>query len=162
MHKNHKNVINKKWMKRLVGYSFSVIRKEKFLKQKPIDSNSARKSYLNNWSNNTKKFLILKEKLFFCREKIQKELYVKNYAKRCLKAFPFQVTTLLMYGVIRKNKYYCSFKRGKKDIVAMAKCLNSIKSNGNKCMSKLIDEAMATIPLKDNNRKIASICWYAN
>jgi hypothetical protein len=94
----------------------------------------------------------------FCSEKIQKELYVKNYAKRCLKAFPFQVTTLLMYGVIRKNKYYCSFKRGKKDIVAMAKCLNSIKSNGNKCMSKLIDEAMATIPLKDNNRKIASIC----
>ncbi len=69
MHKNHKNVINKKWMKRLVGYSFSVIRKEKFLKQKPIDSNSARKSYLNNWSNNTKKFLILKEKLFFLQRK---------------------------------------------------------------------------------------------
>ncbi len=63
MHKNH-NVIHKKWMKRLVGYSFSVIRKEKFLKQKPIDSNSARKSYLNNWSNNTKNFLILKEKLY--------------------------------------------------------------------------------------------------
>jgi hypothetical protein len=102
-----------------------------------------------------------KKKLsFFCREKIQKELYVKDYAKKCLKAFPFQVTTLLMYGVMRKNKYYCSFKRGKKDIVAMAKCLNSIKSNGNKCMNKLIDEAMATIPLKDDNLKIVSICWY--
>lgn len=93
------------------------------------------------------------------REKIQKELYVKDYAKRCLKAFPYQVTTLLMFGVIRKNKYYCTFKRGKKDIVAMAKCLNAIKSNGNKCMNILIDEAMAIINAPEK-LKIGLICWY--
>ncbi|XP_054155301.1 uncharacterized protein LOC128953805 [Oppia nitens] len=93
----------------------------------------------------------------FCTERVQKELYVKNYAKRCLKAFPYQVTTLLMYGVIRKNKYYCTFKRGQKDIVGMAKCLNDIKPMGDKCMSKLIDEAMITINAPEN-LKIGLIC----
>jgi len=98
--------------------------------------------------------------IFLCREKLEKEYYVKDYAKRCLKAFPHQVTTLLMFGVIRKNKYYCTFKKGKKDIVKMAKCLNTIKSKGNRCMTKLIDEAMATRNVSEN-LKIGSICWYA-
>ena len=96
-------------------------------------------------------------KLIFS-EKVKKELYVKDYAKRCLKAFPYQVTTLLMYGVIRKNKYYCTFKRGKKDIVNMAKCLNAIKPQGTRCMNKLIDEAMVTINAPEK-MKIGLICW---
>lgn len=93
-----------------------------------------------------------------CREKVQKELYVKDYAKRCLKAFPYQVTTLLMYGVIRKNKFYCNFSRGKKDMVSMAKCLNAIKPQGNRCMNKLIDEAMISINAPEK-LKIGLICW---
>ncbi|CAG2115935.1 unnamed protein product [Medioppia subpectinata] len=97
------------------------------------------------------------ERSQFCLEKNQKEHYVKQYAKRCLKAFPYQVTTLLMYGVIRKNKYYCNFNRGKKDIVSMAKCLNAIKPQATQCMNKLIDEAMVTVnaPTK---LKIGLIC----
>lgn len=82
----------------------------------------------------------LKEFEEFCNQTNQKELYVKEYARRCLPKFPRQVTSLLMFGIIRKNRQFCGKTRQRKEMLHAAQCLNSIKTKGAKCFTKAIQD----------------------
>ena len=101
-------------------------------------------------------FLLLP--LLVISEKSRKELYVNAYARRCLPQFPRQVTSLLMFGIARKNRYYCNYTKGKSDILQGAKCLNAIKSTGAQCLSTTIQDMIA-IRYAPTEGKIAKTCW---
>jgi len=93
----------------------------------------------------------------FCDEKSRKELYVNEYARRCLAKFPRQVTSLLMFGIARRNRYYCNYIKGKSEIIQGARCLNAIKETGAQCLSQAITDMMAIrhAPIEG---KIAKTC----
>ncbi|KAI2805907.1 hypothetical protein BLOT_004917, partial [Blomia tropicalis] len=93
----------------------------------------------------------------FCDEKSRIELYVTAYARRCLPKFPRQVTSLLMFGIARKNRYYCNFVKGKSDIIQGAKCINTIKETGAQCLTQTINDLMA-IRHAPTDGKIAKTC----
>lgn len=79
----------------------------------------------------------------FCDEKSRKEIYLREYANRCLAQFPRQLMSLLMFGVVRKNRYYCSYHKGRSEFIQFASCLNKIKPKGAQCMNDMIRDFMA-------------------
>ena len=91
-------------------------------------------------------------------EKSRKELYVNAYARRCLPKFPRQVTSLLMFGIARQNRYYCNFTKGRTEILQGAKCLNTIKKIGGQCLTTAIND-MKAIRYAPVEGKIAKTCW---
>ena len=89
----------------------------------------------------------------------QKELYVKEYARRCLAKFPRQVTSLLMFGIIRKNRQFCSKTKLRKEMIHAAHCLNTIKRKGSKCFSRAIQDFLIIKHMAISGR-VGKTCWY--
>lgn len=89
---------------------------------------------------------------------MQKELYVKEYARRCLAKFPKQVTSLLMFGIIRKNRQLCSKTKLRKEMIHAAKCLNVMKPKGSKCFQKAIQDFLLIKHLPVRTRP-GKTCW---
>lgn len=91
-------------------------------------------------------------------EKSRKELYLREYATRCLAQFPRQLMSLLMFGVVRKNRYYCAYTKGRTEFIQFATCLNQIKSKGAVCMNNMIRDFMA-IKYSPVKGRIGKTCW---
>ncbi|KAH9414318.1 hypothetical protein DERP_008517 [Dermatophagoides pteronyssinus] len=96
----------------------------------------------------------------FCNQTNQKELYVKEYARRCLAKFPRQVTSLLMFGIIRKNRQFCSKTRLRKEMIHAAHCLNTIKRKGSKCFSRSIQDFLIIKHMPISGRVGKTCCVY--
>ena len=62
-----------------------------------------------------------------------------------------------MYGVSKKNKYFCYTKRGKKEMLLLSKCGNQGKEQGNRCMNKLID-SLTGIPTAKRDLRLPLMC----
>nr|XP_046915904.1 uncharacterized protein LOC124496429 [Dermatophagoides farinae] len=96
----------------------------------------------------------------FCNQTNQKELYVKEYARRCLAKFPRQVTSLLMFGIIRKNRQFCSKTKLRKEMIHAAHCLNTIKRKGSKCFSRAIQDFLIIKHMAISGRVGKTCCVY--
>lgn len=85
------------------------------------------------------------------------EKCIKDYSRRCLAAFPRQVTNLLVFGIANQQKKYC--KKGGSAIVQHGKCGNSDLEKGHKCMDTYIDHLYGIQESEDANKKIPYVCW---
>ena len=63
-----------------------------------------------------------------------------------------------MFGIARRNRYYCNYNKGKAEILQGAKCLNAIKNKGAQCLNQTISDMMA-IRHASADGKIAKTCW---
>ena len=86
-----------------------------------------------------------------------KEEFIKSFSQKCLSSFPKQVIRLLMFSVSKRNKYFCSTKRGKKEVLTLSKCANQGKEPGNECMNKLID-SLTGIPTAKHELRLPLMC----
>jgi hypothetical protein len=84
------------------------------------------------------------------------EKCIKNYASKCLSTFPRQVTNVFAYGVAKTNKGYCSNQRRKDSFIAIGKCANKLKPNGDKCMRTYIDRLQGIENYEDKKMKVFS------
>lgn len=85
------------------------------------------------------------------------EKCIKDYSRRCLAAFPRQVTNLLVYGIANQQKKYC--KKGASDIIQHGKCGNSDLEKGHQCMDVYIDDLYGIQETEDSDKKIPFVCW---
>lgn len=95
----------------------------------------------------------------FCSYKNALENNVEDYSKLCLKSLPRTITELLMFGVKRQNRYYCSgSSKARSDLLDSARCLAKIKQTGKKCMDELIVD-MLSVLTSPSAKRIGRLCW---
>lgn len=92
----------------------------------------------------------------YCSLARETEKCIKDYSRRCLAAFPRQVTNLLVFGIANQQKKYC--KKGASAIVQHGKCGNSDLEKGHKCMDVYIDHLYGIQESEDANKKIPYVC----
>lgn len=101
----------------------------------------------------------LSEMTEFCAEKDVIESTVDEYGKRCLEQLPKTVTELLMLGIKRQNRYYCSSStKAKTDLLDSARCLRLIKDTGSQCMNALIVDMLSVLS-SPSKKRIGRLCW---
>lgn len=99
--------------------------------------------------------------MLFHRTITATEKCIKNYSSKCLDSFSRQVTSVLVFGVAKTNKGYCTNQIRKDKFISIGKCANQIKAEGDKCMQTYIDrlQGVETLTKSDNNLKIPLMCW---
>ncbi|KAI7688591.1 hypothetical protein SSS_03087 [Sarcoptes scabiei] len=98
----------------------------------------------------------------FCDQTNQKELSVKDYAKKCLAKFPRQITSLLMFGIIRKNKQLCSKTKLRNEMIHASNCLNAMKTKGSRCFNRAIQDLLIVKHMQLKDRVGRLCCVYFN
>ncbi len=83
----------------------------------------------------------------------------ENYAKQCLKGFPKQINSVLIYTVKNLANQIC--KKGSKKLPKLllaANCINTASNELKKCVVNFIDKTLG-IKHADDSRKIPHVCW---
>ena len=66
-----------------------------------------------------------------------------------------------MFGIIRKNRQFCSKTRLRKEMIHAAHCLNTIKRKGSKCFSRSIQDFLIIKHMPISGR-VGKTCWYVS
>ena len=77
----------------------------------------------------------------------------------CLRKAAKQAGKVLIFGVAKTNKQYCTLRKRKSGLVAAGPCGNTFKNAANKCMNRFIDMNLAVITEKDVKKRVPMVCW---
>ena len=94
-----------------------------------------------------------------CRNVKTLEQCIKDYSGKCLHSDSRQTIQVMLYGISKTNRFYCSNKRRKAAIINTGTCANTFIKDMNNIMFDIIRKLHAIRFYPDNKMKIPLTCW---
>lgn len=93
-----------------------------------------------------------------CKQMRRLEYCVKDYSKKCLTKRAGQTTSVLMYGITKTNKAFCSKKR-QQSYLRIGRCVNSDPQIFSTIMNRLTKSFHAIKSYPKESMRIPLVCW---
>lgn len=87
------------------------------------------------------------------------EKCIKDYASKCLSSLASKSVSVLIYGITRGNKIFCSNKNRKEDFIEIGKCINPDMKRISFFMEQLTRSYHSIKEYKEQKLRIPLICW---
>ena len=94
-----------------------------------------------------------------CREIKALEACVKDFASKCLTSDAKQAVSVLLYGVTKTNKFYCSSTKRKNTLVDATQCFIPNKKFMDDEMRTMSNKFSSIVGYKDPKLRIPLACW---
>ncbi|KAI2804360.1 hypothetical protein BLOT_003342 [Blomia tropicalis] len=93
-----------------------------------------------------------------CKEVKAMEQCIKDYAARCLEGETRNSILVVVYGIAKTNKSYCSSQKRKNAHISFGKCANKNKKSLDKFMNQMIVDYHGVRLYKDPKLRIPLAC----
>lgn len=94
-----------------------------------------------------------------CKRMKTLEKCIKDYSSKCLSSLASKSVSVLIYGMTRGNKNFCSNKNRKEDFIEIGRCINPDMKQISAIMGQLTRSYHGIKLHKNPKLRIPLICW---
>lgn len=94
-----------------------------------------------------------------CKRTKELQKCIRDYSSNCLTNLASQTISVLVYGITKGNRIFCSNKKRRDDYVEIGRCVNPDWKYASDIMNDLTRYYHGIDQYKDQKLRIPMICW---